>query len=112
MNNFFNKYSYVMEGVKMKVYYYCIKEFELFGYVLGKVKILKFMEKYKIPEDEIIIKEKALHLVLLDFLTGAKMGRKRLKRFKKIEKLQNKRSIISNRIEFLEKYGTDWGRFR
>ena len=79
---------------------------------MRQVKILEFMEKYKIPEDEVIIKEKALHLVLLDFLIGAKMGRKRLKRYKKIERLQNKRCIISNRIEFLEKYGADWGRFR
>lgn len=92
----------------MKVYFYCIKEFGMSGYILDKAKVLEFMEKYKIPEDEIIIKEKSLHLVLLDFLTGAKIGRKRLKRFKKIERLQIKKDILNRKIEFLEKYGTDW----
>lgn len=92
----------------MKIYFYCIKEFGMSGYILNKTKVLEFAQKYKIPEDEIIIKEKSLRLVLLDFLTGSKMGRKRLKRFKKIEKLQNKRDMLDRRIEFLEKYGTDW----
>lgn len=94
----------------MKIYYYCFKDFEMSGYATSKNKILEFMEKYKVPEDEIIIKEMPMHLVLLDFLTGSKMGVKKLKRLKKIEKLKNKRYKITNRIEFLEKYGTDWRR--
>lgn len=91
----------------MKLYFYCFKEFEILGYVFNKDKILKFIEKYNISMEEVVIKEKSLHLVLLDFLTGYRIGSKRLKRFKKLEKLKNERDRLNNRIDFLENCGVD-----
>lgn len=91
----------------MKLYFYCFKEFEILGYVFNKDKILKFIEKYNISIEEVVIKEKSLHLVLLDFLTGYRIGSKRLKRFKKLEKLKNEIDRLNNRIDFLENCGVD-----
>ncbi|WP_250277384.1 hypothetical protein [[Clostridium] colinum] len=41
----------------MKIYYYCFKNYNFSGYTIYKNELLEFIEKYNIPEEEIIIKE-------------------------------------------------------
>ncbi len=94
----------------MKIYYFCFKNFGMGGYTNNRRKIIEFIEKYNILEDEVVIKETYMHLALLDFFKISRTGRKRIKRLNKIEKLQNKRCEITNRIEFLEKYERGWER--